>query len=96
MTRKRFIKLIQAKGLSRNQAQRLAKQVREYNEVGLSYKSVSAGQVIWKNKKSAYYLSNAITGEDLVAYLRKRKALKAKRFDLLTLPIPQNLTLMLR
>ena len=41
MTRKRFIKMLMSKGVQRNQAAQIAKEVREYGVVGLSYKAAS-------------------------------------------------------
>ena len=45
MTRKRFIKIMQSKGIQRNAATMLAKEVRKYKYRGYNYKNVSEGSV---------------------------------------------------
>lgn len=76
---KRFIKLMQSKGLPRNKATKLAKIVSEFKGVGLSYKSVSAGKVYKIDKNEYCYYPEGITGEDLQYFLRKRSALLKKQ-----------------
>ena len=45
MTRHKFIKIMQSKGVQRNEAVALAKEVRKYKKRGYNYKNVSEGSV---------------------------------------------------
>ena len=46
MTRKRFIKIMQSKGMQRNEAVTLAKKIRKNKSHGYNYENVSKGSVI--------------------------------------------------
>lgn len=45
MTRRKFIKIMQSKGVQRNEAVALAKEVRKHKKRGYNYKNVSEGSV---------------------------------------------------
>ncbi len=77
MTRKRFIKLLMSKGVQRNQAAQIAKEVREYGVVGLSYKAASNGKIVGIGRNVKYALNLSI--DDFADFSVRRNRYGAKK-----------------
>lgn len=82
MTRKRFIKLLMSKGIQRNEANQISRKVREYGGVGLSYKSVSNGEVRRYVNYICYFVK--MNWEDSLDFSRRRSQHSPKRTNLLS------------
>lgn len=86
MKRKRFIKLLMSKGVQRNEAALIAKEVREYGHVGLSYKTAIQGNPIAVKGDMYYYLDlSYVVFSDFLR--RRNRYISKNRSRLLSEPL---------